>query len=430
MLTVDQIIEGEIETIAFGGEGILRYRGFVIFIPFTAVGDRISCRITRVKRSFAKGVLVELKRASQYRVTPQCPYFGACGGCQLQHLNEKAQLKYKLAAVNDALTRIGHLSIPSFDIVPATLNWSYRRHITLHLRPKGKGFEAGYIGQDNHSLVVVQTCPIFNELEDSILQQLQQFIEQLPHFSQEGRLVVLKNHRHQFILFFQFEHSWPVDLPIFQSALQQFPTIAGILIQTSDNFISLGDPYSEHKLEGLTFRFSPETFIQNHPEQSANIYRQISQFATQSSQRHILDLYCGFGMTSLLLAKQGYSMTGIEQNPKAIQFAQENAAFNHLKNVRFIQGDVEKIMPQWLKNHQASLIIVNPPRQGLTKKVVQLLLKAQTESLIYISCLPSTLARDLETLSQDYKLEQGIVYDMFPQTAHVETLVYLRRKNL
>jgi 23S rRNA (uracil1939-C5)-methyltransferase len=427
MLAVDQIIEGEIETIAFGGEGILRYRGFVVFIPFTAVGDRITCRITEMKRSFAKGILIELKYASRYRTQPLCPYFGTCGGCQLQHLQPQAQLKYKLHAVQDALKRIGHLSIPPFPIIPATANWSYRRHITLHLRPKEEGFEAGYIGQDNCSLVVVQTCPIFNEPDDPILKQLQHLVEQIPNPSQqEGRVTILKNHRHQFILSFQFKSQIAMNLKIFQTALQQLPDIAGIVVQTPDEHIALGDPYCEEKIEGLTFRFSPQTFIQNHPEQSLNIYRQIGQLANSSMQQQVLDLYCGFGMTSLLLAQQGHFVTGIEINAEAIRFAQENAVFNHLKNIHFMQGDVEKILPRWRKTHQASLIIVNPPRQGLTKRVVQILLKSSVESLIYVSCMPSTLARDLNLLSEKYQIKEGWVYDMFPQTAHVETLIHLK----
>lgn len=430
LLALDQMIEGEIETIAFGGEGILRYRGFVVFVPFTAVGDRIVCQIKEIKSSFAKGNLVHVLHASSYRTQPQCPYFGICGGCQLQHLNDQAQLKYKENAVSDALKRIGHLSVPSIQVAPASLKWAYRRHITLHLRPKDKGFEAGYIAQDNTSLVVVQTCPIFNELHHPILQQVQQLVHHISNPNQqEGRLTILKNHRDQFILSFLFDHALPIDLKIFQTTLQQTPSLAGILIQTSKEQIRLGDPYCEQKIENLTFRFSPQAFIQNHAEQSANIYRKICQLSAQVSQRHILDLYCGFGMTTLLLAQQGYQMTGMEYNHEAIQFAQENAAANHIKNAHFMQGDVEKLLPRWLKMHQASLILTNPPRQGMSKGVVQALLKAQAEHLIYVSCMPSTLARDLSLLcAKDYQIQECHAYDMFPQTAHVETLVYLKRK--
>lgn len=428
MLTIDQMIEGKIETIAFGGEGIFRYQGFVVFVPFTAVGDHILCRVSEIKRSFAKGIVIELIDASQDRTPPLCPYFGICGGCQLQHLKVEAQLKYKLTAVTDTLERIGHLSLPPFQLVPTTTPWSYRRHITLHLKPKEQGFEAGYIGQDNHSLVVIQTCPIFNTLDHPILQQLQLLVKKLFHSKQEGRLTVLKNHRDQFILFFQFEHLDDKNFPLLQSALQEFPYLAGIMIQTADKHLSFGDCQCEQKLEGLTFRFSPQTFIQNHPEQSVNIYRQICELAARSFQHHILDLYCGFGMASLLLAQQTDRVTGIEYNPEAIKFAQTNASSNHFKNIDFIQGNVQKVLPYWLKKHQASLVIVNPPRQGLTKEVIKTLLKAQIDSMIYVSCLPSTLARDLNLLCQYYELQEGIVYDMFPQTAHVETLVYLKKK--
>lgn len=429
MLVADQIIEGEIETIAFGGEGILRFRGFVIFVPFTAVGDRIVCRITEIKRSFAKGTLIELKHASTYRAQPPCPYYGTCGGCQLQHLTEEAQLKYKLSAVTDALKRIGHLSFAPFQIKPASVNWAYRRHITLHLRPKDAGFVAGYIGQDNYSLVAVKTCPIFNETHDPILEQLQYLVRNLPNPSQqEGRVTVLKNHRNQYILLFHFEQGFKINLKIFQTTLQQSPHLAGIIIQTPDNLTSLGDPFCEQKLEGLSFRFSPQTFIQNHAEQSLNIYHQICEIANHGFQGHILDLYCGFGMTSILLAQHGHSVTGIESNLEAIKFAQDNAAFNNIKNAHFMQGDVEKVLPRWLKTHQASLIIVNPPRKGLAKGVVQTLLKAQADALIYVSCMPSTLARDLHELCRLYQVQEGFVYDMFPQTAHVETLVYLKIK--
>lgn len=431
MLNIDQIVEGEIETVAFGGEGILRFQGFVIFVPFTAVGDHITCRITETKRSFAKGELVELKHPSSDRVKPVCPYFGTCGGCQLQHINYEAQLKYKLNAVQDALKRIGHLSFPSFPIISATKNWAYRRHITLHLKPKDGRFETGYIGEDHHSLIVVQTCPIFNDPQNPILQDVRKLVEHIPNpHNKEGRLTILKNHLDQFILSFQFGSALKMDLNIFQTALQRFPNLAGITIKTSAEFFSLGEIFCEEKIEGLNFRFSPQTFVQNHPEQSLNIYRKISELANQSQQQLVLDLYCGFGMTSLLLAKHGKDVTGIEVNPEAIKFAKENALFNHLKNTRFICGDVEQALPQWIKKNQAPLIIVNPPRQGLTKNIIQTLLKTSAESMIYISCMPATLARDLQLLAEKYEIMEGCVYDMFPQTAHVETLIHLRRKIL
>ncbi len=438
MLNIGDVIEGEIEGIAFGGEGILRYRGFVVFVPFTAIGDRLLCQIIEKKRSFARGFLVELTRASASRTSPLCPYFGTCGGCQLQHLQQDAQLQYKLNAVRESLKRMGHLSFPPLSIVPAPVNWSYRRHITLHLRMEEGRLRAGYIGADHYSFVQVRTCPIFNSPEDSILREIQSLVGKIvnsgPPLNQEGRLMVLKNQRGQFILSFSFPPNWKIELKLFQEALQHSPLFAGMLIQTPEQEMQLGDIYCEETVEGLTFRFSPQTFIQNHAKQSLNIYRRICDLGGKTPGP-ILDLYCGFGMTSLLLAHahqahQGNQVTGIEYNPAAIQFARENAQANHVnaKQVNFIQGDVEKILPHWLKTNKPSLILMNPPRRGLTKAIIHRVLKARPDSMIYVSCMPPTLARDLKLLCQEgYEIKEGTVYDMFPQTAHVETLVYLEK---
>lgn len=431
MLTVDQIIEGNIETLAFGGEGILRFRGFVVFVPFTAVGDFISCRITEVKRSFAKGELVSLNRASSQRTPALCPYFGQCGGCQLQHLQQEAQLSYKHHAVEDALKRIGHLSPPPFTMIPAKQNWSYRRHISLHLKPYQEAFQAGYVSVDNHSLVQVNSCPIFTELSNPILEELQSLVKRIPNpLQHEGRVTLLKNSHDQFLLSFQFDHTFTIPLKLFQTTLQESPHFSGILVlrqdSTPEEWIALGETYCEEIIEDLTFRFSPRTFIQNHPEQSLNIAKKICGLVGDSHQT-ILDLYCGFGLSSLLLAKRGHPVTGIELNDEAIRFAKENRDLNRMKNAHFLRGDVEKLLPAQLKKEKADTIIVNPPRQGLSKKTVQTLLHSGAETLLYISCMPSTLARDLNLLAEKYEIKDGWIYDMFPQTAHVETLTLLKK---
>jgi len=431
LLSIEEIIEGTIESLAFGGEGILRYRGFVVFVPFTAIGDRITCEITEIKRSFAKGRLVEQISRSPSHVNPRCPYFGICGGCQLQHLNEEAQLMYKKSTVYDALKRIGHLDVHPPAIIPASMNWAYRRHITLHLKPSNETFEAGYITLDNESLVVVNTCPIFNDSHVPILEKLQLLVSQLnnPH-QQSGRVTLLKNHRSQFILSFQFSEGFELNTKIFQIALQQEPLFAGFLIQVGrEKPLIFGDIYCEEQIENLNVCFTPQTFSQNHPEQSAKIYRQIMQIAEQIPNRQILDLYCGFGVTSLLLARQGHRVIGVESNPESIRFAQLNANNNHLKQVQFMTGKVEKVLPHLLKTKRVDFILVNPPRTGLSDDVIKILLAAQPRHLLYVSCMPATLARDLKQLCEKvYRIKEETVYDMFPQTAHVETLIYLEKK--
>lgn len=430
-LAVHDIVEGKVEKIAFGGDGIVRHRGLVIFVPFTAPGDFISCQITELKRSFAKAELISIHQHSPYRATPLCPYFGTCGGCQLQHLNADEQMFYKREAVKDAFQRIGHLTFPDLSAVPARLKWAYRRHVTLHLRPHAGSWEAGYIGIDNRSLVVVQTCPIFNSEHDTIIKQIQQLVHRIPNSSQgEGRLTILKNHRDQYILSFHFDNSIKVDEGLFTQALQQHPVFAGILFQTPTHRFSVGDPYTMQAIDGLTLRYTPQTFIQNHPEQSLNIYRQICSLTDTLVKKKILDLYCGFGTTSLLFAEQNHTVLGVEYNAEAVTFAQENAKLNRLPHVRFQKGDVERVLPKLAKEFKPDLVLLNPPRTGLSKKIIQVLLKEQPQEMIYVSCMPATLARDLALLCKEvYEIKQGVIYDMFPQTAHVETLIYLRARS-
>lgn len=429
LLQIGKSLVGTIETVAFGGEGILRHEGFVIFVPFTASGDHISCKITEVKKSFAKAELISILRPSPHRTTPPCPYFGTCGGCQIQHLDEMAQNTYKQEAVKDALKRIGHLNFDAVTFIPATLKWAYRRHISLHLRPHKGTFHAGYIATDNHSLVMIETCPIFNKPEELIVRHVQEFVHGLPNqHHQEGRVTILKNQKDRYILSFHFAKSFETDPSLFKQILERYPEISGVLFNRGNQEIVWGNPYAEIHLEGLSFRFTPQSFIQNHPEQSANIYRKICALSHSSNNKTILDLYCGFGITSLLLAKQGHDLIGIESNKEAIQFANENARRNSL-TARFIQDDVEKGLPRLAASISPDLVILNPPRIGVAKNVLQTLLDMEPKEIIYVSCMPATLARDLAILCQDkYEIQECVAYDMFPQTAHVETVAYLQKK--
>lgn len=429
---IDDLIEGTVESLAFGGEGILRYNDFVFFIPFTIPGEKVICRVTQVKRSFGYAQIVKISQPSSFRVKPKCPYFGTCGGCQLQHLDYKKQLEYKFNAVQDALKRVGHLSSPTpFPIISLPPYWNYRRHVTLQLKPHGNAFKAGYIAKDNQSLVMIQTCPIFNEIDQPILDFLQNLLSQLLNLKkQTGRITLLKNSHSQFILFFQFEEGFEVELNFFKNTLQQNPLVAGILIKVfGKKTISLGNIYAEQEIEGLPFYFTPQVFIQNNIEQSSAIYRKVCELAKQIPHQHILDLYCGFGITSSLLAQQGHQVVGIECNPFSIELAQANAFKNSLNNLKFIAGSVENKIDHLLKMKPFDTVLMNPPRKGLSKEVINYLIKTQPRYLLYISCMPSTLARDLKVFcEQNYQLKEGFIYDMFPQTAHVETLVCLECK--
>ncbi len=409
------MIKGSIGDIAFGGNGILKDDGFVIFVPFTAPQDTVTVTLTQRKKSHGFGSLVSVDQKSPFRTEPKCAHFGTCGGCQLQHLNYAAQLDAKRNFVQDALKRIGKIDFPVPPVVPASLQWNYRRHIRLNLRKKEKGFQAGYIGCDGQQFVPVAACPLFSdspwEIDLSALSH---------HGIEQGSLRIFKTASERLILAFSFSPALPKDLEAFAQATLS-DAIQGIVFQAPRQKESFGAVHDEISIEGFRFRYSPYGFIQNHPEQSQNIYQALREMITPSHQK-VLDLYCGIGISSLLLKRD---VIGIESHPESIQLAKDNARLNQVPSVRFVQAKVEGAK---ITQYQADTVLINPPRTGLLPSIVVDLLRLKAKELLYTSCMPATLARDLKELSSLYEVKEVRAFDMFPQTTHVETIVRLQKK--
>lgn len=423
-----EIIEiGKVLNIASDGRGIVRKENLVTFIPCTAQGDLIQYRILQIKKKFALGALVDVLEASVERTLPTCPYYGTCGGCQLQHIRYDQQLEHKRIWVEDALRKIGKfadISLPP--VVRANLQWSYRRRIHLVLKSHQNGFQAGYIAVDHKSLVAVNSCPIFTESQDPIFTAIQSICCQLiPSDSSDGKVTLLKSDG-GYIVHFHFR-VMPHHAPdILSASLNAYPFIIGILATSQRQSLRFGVIEASCMVNGLSFQFTPKAFIQNHPEQSANIYQKILAIALAVKPLRILDLYCGVGITSVLLGQLGCQVLGVELNAEAVKLATSNAQKNHVAEVRFLAADVEKVLARLLKKEAPNFIIVNPPREGLTPLVAKLLASYSGSTILYISCMPSTLARDLHLLCQyNYRLVSAEAFDMFPQTVHVETLVVL-----
>lgn len=423
------IHHAEVTSLAFGGEGIIRHQGMVVFVPFTAPGDIITCRITQQKKSFAFAEVIEIHKKSLLRTIPKCPYYERCGGCQLQHLIYSAQTDSKHQGVVDALQRIGKLNVEVQPTIPADQQWEYRRHVTLHVRENAEGFSLGYVSVDNSSLIQVEQCPIYIQTSEPIIHQVQLFFDRLKRipeiFHNEDRIALFKAGVGKYVLHFMLSH-FPKEESLFKEALKEFPEWIGILITTPEKAASYGVTELSCTVEGMNFKYSPQAFIQNHPEQSQKIYRLICELANRSSHQCILDLYCGIGISSLLLAKQGAKVVGVEGNKAAIQLAKDNAAANSMTSVSFLQSDVKRGLTELLKKHHPDLIVVNPPRTGLDPEVIDQILRNPPKEIIYISCMPTTLTRDLKVFCKErYKVQSCQPFDMFPQTAHVETVVHL-----
>jgi 23S rRNA (uracil1939-C5)-methyltransferase len=416
-------ITGTIESIAFGGAGVLRHEGMVVFVPFTAPGDVAQIDIIQKKKNFATGKLVHLQQASPHRVTPKCSYFGTCGGCQLQHLSYADQLEAKRLFIAESLKRIGHIDFPVPPVVPAKEQWAYRRHIKLNLRPKGDGFEMGYMNHNGFTLLPIDHCPIFHTPDDPVLKELHQFLVQLSSKGvEEGTVRIIKNGPHT-LLAFAFSPKFPSNRQEqITSLLKTHPTW-GVVIESE----LYGNTDCLLDIDGLKIAYAPYGFLQNHPEQSLNLYHAIVQ-AIPEGTKNVLDLFCGIGISSLMIGKKGVNVTGVEMHHASIALAQKNALQNQIKNVRFVEGDAEMMGEKFLETEEVDCVVVNPPRTGLMRPLIEDLINSKTSDLIYVSCMPSTLSRDLKLLTQGGFLVTTIQsFDMFPQTTHVETLVKLTR---
>lgn len=408
-----------ITTVAFGGEGVGRVDKVVFFVPFTLPEETIDCVALEQKPRFTRARLLTVLEANPQRVSPPCPYFTTCGGCQLQHADYTLQLELKRRFVLDALTRIGKISFPVPPVIPSSLPFSYRRHISLKIaKASSKHWELCF-SATNGSLLPIYSCQLFHSANDPILSSLQQACSLLSVSEPfEGRLKLVKEPK-GYMGAFSFKR--PLSRENKKTLYTLFsPHLNQIQIE-GDSPIPLS-----FSCLGLQIFYSPFGFLQNHQEQSEAIYTFALQ-ALKNSTR-ILDLYCGIGITSLLLARESKKVLGVELNPLAIALAKENSRINGLPSASFLSGAAETVVEECIGSFTPDSVLVNPPKTGLDATVKQALLAPSIQQIVYISCHPPTLARDLSFfLEKGFTLHQLQPFDMFPQTTHVETVCILKR---
>ena len=412
----------EIQTIAFGGDGVAKINGLAVFIPFTLPAEQVNIEITQKKSRFARGRLTTIITSSPHRISPPCPYFGSCGGCQLQHSDYPYQLEIKRKFVEDSLNRIGKLYCFIPPVVPSTTSFGYRRHISLQLEFTHGSWRFGFASYTG-TFLPIQYCLLFDSEENTLLSNLEKTLSSLPP-NLPGRLKILKSSS-GYILAFSFSHILsPEELSIF-TVLADLPSINGVIVQTADKEYSWKQTTLDCCYEEMTFSYSPFSFIQNHAEQSKNIYNYTLSLLQDAKK--VLDLYCGIGISTLLLAKQNSQVLGIEINPIAIHHAQENAIRNGFSKDLFICASADTAS-SYLSSFSPEAVLVNPPKIGLSSSVIQSLITSSAKKIIYISCHPPTLARDCALFAaQGFTLSNLQSFDMFPQTTHVETVVQLSR---
>ncbi len=398
----------EITGIAAGGDGVGRTDGMVVFVPRTAPGDVAEVRLARSKR-FARGELVSLQTASLDRVTPVCRHYAVdrCGGCQLQHLSSEAQRRAKGMIIADALRRIGRRDVGDVTVEPSDAAWRYRRKLTLHLRRTDTTWIAGLHPYDNPAAVFdLAECPITDDRVLAIWRELREVFDLLPRESAlrvavrllgDGASVVVEGGR-----------AWP-------TADRLFAAVSSI--------VELWWRPDHGRMRRLAARTaesqSGASFVQVNARVAARLREHVLERARAHAPARVIDAYAGTGATALPLAASGAVVVAIELDAEAVARFQPQLRAPSRAVVGRVEDHIEAALP-------ADLVLLNPPRGGVDARVTSALqsLRSPPRAIIYVSCDPATLARDLSRMPR-YRLAAVRAYDMFPQTAHVETVCEL-----
>ncbi|HSX03678.1 MAG TPA: 23S rRNA (uracil(1939)-C(5))-methyltransferase RlmD [Rhabdochlamydiaceae bacterium] len=422
-----------IERLGINGEGIGHLNGYTIFAPGALPGEKVSVRLTEKKSRYAHAELVEILIRSSARREAPCPYFGRCGGCQLMHLDYLKQLETKRQRVCDALQRIGKLEgIEVAPCIPSPSSLAYRNKIQMPVAP-GNPVRLGLYAQNSHDLVEINSCMIHCELGDKVFQKVQEVVKRAGEKIKHLLIKTAVSTNEALVIFVTHEKASAALSLMADQIIKALPEVKGVIhnLNSSSSNTILGTTFHtlagsdciEEKLCGLTFKVSPASFFQVNPRQAAQLYEKVAQFADLQGNETVLDAYCGVGTLSLILAQKAQKVIGVESVADAIKDAKENALKNKITNATFICAKAEDAIKTL---EEIDIAIINPPRKGCEMSFLESLAHLRPKGIVYISCDPATLARDLALLcKRGFKVDAVVPLDMFPQTAHVETIVKL-----
>ena len=450
----------EITDLGTNGEGIGRLNqgdendGYTVFVKDALIGDKIRTKIIKPKKNYGYGRLMEIITPSPYRVAPPCPVARACGGCQIMHLDYKEQLRFKENKVRNLLERVGGLrDFTMLPILGMEEPYYYRNKAQF---PVGKNKDGrivmGFYAGHTHAIVDTEHCYIQHPLNETLIRIIKNWMEKYkiqPYDEQTGKGLV----RHVLTRIGSTTGQVMVCLVINGSSLPHGDALVDALTAV-DGMTSIsininrektnvilgsqvktlwGQPYITDYIGNIAYQISPLSFYQVNPGQTRVLYEKALEFADPKPGEVVWDLYCGIGTISLFLAQKASKVYGVEIVPQAIEDAKNNARLNHMDNVEFFVGKAEEVLPrEYEKNGvYADVIVVDPPRKGCDASLLECMIQMAPKRIVYVSCDPATLARDLKYLSEHgYKVDAVQCVDMFGHSVHTETVVSLSRKKL
>lgn len=390
----------EITKLDHQGRGIGRINNKIVFVPNTLPGEIVEIKYLKEKKNYIEGQAIKYIKKSNKRQEPLCKYYNICGGCNLMHLSYKDELEYKQKKVEEIIHKYTDKNIKIKPIIPCEKEYNYRNKITFHTNNK-----IGLYKKDSNKIIEIDNCLLADNNINNILKELKKI-----KYNNED--IVVRSNNNKTLIYYK----GTID------------NIININVDTiiNDKKILKGNGHIEEYLNNLKFIISPSSFFQVNTKQTLKLYNQIIKLANLSKNDNLLDLYCGTGTIGLYLSKYCKQVLGVEINEEAINDANINKQINNISNAKFIKGDAKKVITDI--NYKPDIIIVDPPRNGLYKGMVEDLCKFNAKKIIYISCDPITLSRDLKGLNKKYKVKLVQPVDMFPHTHHVENIAILEIK--
>lgn len=433
-----------IENWTSDGSGVARVEGMAVFVKGGIVGERCVVEVEHVGHRAAWARIAELLEASPARITPDCPYFGVCGGCQLRHMDYEKELEFKADKITQALGRIGGLAVDGLAVHGDKQPRGYRNKVQF---PVGKGGEIGFYRQRSHQVVDVERCLLHEERMDRARSAVKEWMAEfdIPPYDESRhtglvRHVYLRANAQGGMLCVPVVNGKGVPHEAeLAERLRGLGGMEGVVLNVNtkrtnvvlgaENRLLWGKDYLEDSLCGVTFRLSPHSFYQVNHDQAQKLYERVGELAGLTGTETVLDLYCGTGTIGLTLAGRCKRLLGAELVPAAIADAKENARRNGIENASFVRADAAEVAAELARTGETvHVAVVDPPRKGLAAEVADSLLDIAPARLVYVSCDPATLARDLKRLTERYRLVSAEGFDLFPRTEHVETVCLLERE--
>lgn len=446
-LIKNQYYEATITGYTSEGDGVCKINDQVVFVPNCVIGDFSNIKIIKTTKNISYGIVDEVFKPSPNRTKSECHVSNKCGGCSLWHMNYTEELEFKRKKVQDAIKRIAKIDFNITECVASDLEKKYRNKAQYPVRQENGKAVFGFYRKNSHDIVRNNNCLIQTDKSNEIAKFIVDFMNEhsIWAYNEEKNNGFIRHiyirtgfdTNEVFLTLVSTTFSIPKMALLSEQLQQNFPEIVGCCINKNGRKTNLilgkeyktifGKPTLNDVLCGNKFNISPDSFYQVNRKAAENLYNKAIEFANFNGNERVLDMYCGAGTITLAISKHVLQATGIEIMESAIKNAKINAEINGISNVDFIVGDASVAVKQF-ENENIDIIFVDPPRKGLDSDTISSIIKISPKKIVYVSCDPATLARDIKVFSENgFVLENAIAFDLFPRTSHVESVVSMAR---